>query len=137
MPRFRFPFCWWRVSEKSDSSKGIASAKDETKLLVKFILTRIRLRLRRRLLRHSTTSFSWNVVVEETSHQMLEFYHFATWRGLNLLSSIKSTVPTFLVKKKQSGEASRGVYIFFEKTQKNFKSNLVLVVVLILESKCL
>ena len=75
-------------------------------------------------------------MVEETSYQMLEFYHFATWRGLNLLSSITSTMPTFLVKKKkQSGEASRGVYIFFEKTRKNFKSNLVLVVVLVLESK--
>ena len=32
-------------------------------------------------------------------------------------------MPTFLVKK-QSDEASRGVYIFFEKTQKNFKSNV-------------
>ena len=73
-------------------------------------------------------------MVAETSYQMLEFYHFATGRGLNLLSSIKSTVPTFLVKK-QSDETSRGVYIFFEKTQKNLKSNLVLVVVLVLESK--
>ena len=66
---------------------------------------------------------------------MLEFYHFANGRGLNLLSSIKSTVPTFLVKKKQSGEASWGVCIFFEKTQNNFKSNLVLVFVLVVESK--
>ena len=94
-PVFTFHFAD-EASEKSDSSKGTASAKDETNLLVTFILTWIILRLTLRLLRHSTTSFSGNVVVAETS------YHFATGRGLNLLSSIKSTVPTFLVKKKSS-----------------------------------
>ena len=83
-------------------------------LTFKFILARIRLRRRRRLLRHSTTSFGANVVVAETSYQMLEFYHFAIGRGLNLLSSIKITVPSF-----------PGL-LLFENTRKNRKSNLVL-----------
>ena len=62
--------------------------------------------------RHSTTSFSQNVVAVETSYEMLDvLYHFAIGRGLNL--------EVF------------GVSYFL--TRKNFKSNLVLVVVLVLE----
>ena len=70
-------------------------------------------------------------MVAETSYQMLEFYHFATGRGLNPLSSIKITVPAFLVKKKNS-PMKLPVVSIFESTRENVKSNLVLVVVLIL-----
>ena len=48
--------------------------------------------------RHSTTSFSENVVVAETSYQMLEVLAFAIGRGLNP-PSITITLLTFLVKK--------------------------------------
>ena len=69
-------------------------------------------------------------MVAETSYQMLEFYHFATGRGLNPLSSIKITVPAFLVKK--NSPMKLPVVSIFESTRENVKSNLVLVVVLIL-----
>ena len=110
------------ASPKKATAQGIASAKDETNLQVTFILTWIRLRLRRRLPRHSITSFSGNVVVAETSYQMLEFYHFATGRGLNLLSSIKS-MPTFLVKK-NSPVKLPGVSIYFLKRRKKTSSQI-------------
>ena len=56
--------------------------------------------------RHS--GFSENVVVPETSYQMLEVLSFCDPERAEL-PSIKITVPIFLVIQKYS-EASRGVY---------------------------
>ena len=53
--------------------------------------------------RHSTTGFSENVVVAETSYQVLEALSLCD-RERVLPSSIKLTVLTFLVKKKKNGE---------------------------------
>ena len=65
---------------------------------------------------HSTLSFNGNVVVAETSYQ----HNSANFCG----------------ESKYSEGLNRGIY-FFENTQKNFKSNLVLIVVLVLVSKVL
>ena len=78
--------------------------------------------------RHSTTSFSESVVVAGTSYQMLEVLAFCNLERAQP-PSITITVLTFLVKKRISG------CLFFDNTRKNFKSNLVLVVVLVLESE--
>ena len=80
--------------------------------------------------RHSTTSFSESVVVAGTSYEMLEVLAFCNWERAQP-PSITITVLTFLVKKRTSG------CLFFDNTRKNFKSNLVLVVVLVLGSKVL
>ena len=61
-----------------------------------------------------------------------KFYHFGIGRGLKPLS-IKTTVPTIVVKKKYD-ETFRSIYVF-EDARKNVKLNLVLVVLLVLESK--
>ena len=76
-------------------------------------------------------SFTKNVVGAETSYQMLEVLSLImTARGLNL-HLVKITVLTFLVNQKYE-EASWGIYFF--RINKDFHSNLVLVVVFILES---
>ena len=80
--------------------------------------------------RHSTTSFSESVVVAGTSYQMLEVLAFCN-RERAQPPSMTITVLTFLVKK--STIKNSRVSIF----RKNFKSNLVLVVVLVVESKAL
>ena len=84
--------------------------------------------------RHSTTSFSESVVVAGTSYEMLEVLAFCNWERAQP-PSITITVLTFLVKKKVQLRISG--CLFFDNTRKNFKSNLVLVVVLVLESKVL
>ena len=53
--------------------------------------------------RHSTSGFSENVVVAETSYQVLEALSLCD-RERVLPSSIKLTVLTCLVKKKKNGE---------------------------------
>ena len=63
-----------------------------------------------------------------TSYQMLEVLAFCNLERAQP-PSITITVLTFLVKKRTSG------CLFFDNTRKNFKSNLVLVVVLVLESE--
>ena len=65
--------------------------------------------------RHSTMSFSENVVVAETSYQMLEVLSFCD-RERAYVPSIKITVLTFLLKK--------GVSVVFENTWENVKSSL-------------
>ena len=77
--------------------------------------------------RHSTTSFSENVEVAETSYQMLEVLSFCHQERVQP-PSLKVTVLTFLVK---NGKMS----LYFENTRKNLKSNLALVVVLVLNLK--
>ena len=67
----------------------------------------------------------------ETSYQLLEVLEFCN-RERAQPPPITITVLTFLVKKVQ--RRIRGC-LFFDNTRKNFKSNLVLVVVLVLESK--
>ena len=57
--------------------------------------------------RHSSTSFSENVEVEETSYQMLDVLSFCDRQRVQP-PSLKVTVPTFLVKNgkmKLSGES--------------------------------
>ena len=76
--------------------------------------------------RHCTTSFSENVVVAGTSYQTSDVLAFCN-RERAHPPSITITVLTFLVK--NSG------CLFFDITRKNFKSNLVLVFVLVKESK--
>ena len=78
--------------------------------------------------RHSTTSFSENVEVMETSYQMLDFIILRSVEGAT--SFIKGTVLTFLVKNGKM-KLSKGVYIL-RISEKAFKLNLVLVVVLVL-----
>ena len=56
-----------------------------------------------------------------------KFYHFAIRRG-----SLKVTALTFLVK---NGKMTLSESLYFKKTRKNLKSNLVLGVVLVLEYK--
>ena len=68
-----------------------------------------------------------------TSYEMLEVLAFCNWERAQP-PSITITVLTFLVKKVQ--RRIRGC-LFFDNTRKNFKSNLVLVVVLVLGSKVL
>ena len=67
----------------------------------------------------------------ETSYQLLEVLEFCN-RERAQPPPITITVLTFLVKIVQ--RRIRGC-LFFDNTRKNFKSNLVLVVVLVLESK--
>ena len=69
--------------------------------------------------RHSTTSFSENVEVAETSYQM-----FTEGNSANF-SSEK------MVRWRYLGS------LYFENTRKNVKSNIVLVVVLVVESEAL
>ena len=72
-----------------------------------------------------------SVVVAGTTYQMFEVLAFCN-RERAQPPSITITVLTFLVKKstmKNSG------FLFFDNTRKNFKSDLVLVVGLVLESK--
>ena len=78
---------------------------------------------------HSQASES--VVMAETSYQLLEVLEFCN-RERAQPPPITITVLTFLVKKVQW--RIRGC-LSFDNTRKNFKSNLVLVVVLVLESK--
>ena len=59
---------------------------------------------------HSATGFSENVLVAETSYQMLKFYHIANGKGLLKFPLIKVTVLTIL-RKKNSMKLS-GVSIF-------------------------
>ena len=80
---------------------------------------------------NSTTSFSESVVVAGTSYQILDVLAFCNLERAQP-PSITMTVLTFLVKKstmKNSGG------LFFDNTRKNFKSNLVLVVIFVLESR--
>ena len=79
--------------------------------------------------RHSTTSFSESVVVAGTSYQMLEVLAFCNLERAQP-PSITITVLTFLVKKSEIRE----IY-FLTVREKTLKSNLVLVVVHVLESK--
>ena len=81
--------------------------------------------------RHSTTSFSKNVMVAETSLQMLQVLAFAIGKGLNLFPN-KYNSANFSGEKRYN-EACRDVY-FLRIREKNVKSNLVLVVVLVFES---
>ena len=59
--------------------------------------------------RHSTPSFSENVVVAKTSYQMLGVSSFSDREGA-LPPSRELSVLTFVVKKKKYDEAFRGVY---------------------------
>ena len=68
---------------------------------------------------HSTTSFSENVVVTGRSYQVLSFCD-------RKRAKPSPGFPSFFPG-----------WIFFEKTRKNFKLNLVLVVALVLKSKAL
>ena len=77
-------------------------------------------------------SFSENVVVTETSFKVLEILSFCG-REMAYAPSVKITVPIFWVKNK-CNEAFRGVYNW-RILEKNFKSNPVLVVVLVQESE--
>ena len=81
--------------------------------------------------RYSTTSFSKNVMVAETSLQMLQVLAFAIGKGLNLFPN-KYNSANFSGEKRYN-EACRDVY-FLRIREKNVKSNLVLVVVLVFES---
>ena len=65
-----------------------------------------------------------------TSHEILEVLAFCNWERAQP-PSITITMLTFLVKK--STVKNFGC-LFFDNTRKNVKSNLVLVVVLVLES---
>ena len=60
------------------------------------------------------------------------FNHFGSGEGLTSFNKDKSA--NFFEKKKYN-EAFRGIYFLFESTRKNFKSNLVHVVILLLESQ--
>ena len=81
--------------------------------------------------RHSTTNFSANVVVAGTSYQMLKVLAFCNLERAQP-PSITITVLTFLVKKSTMKNSEVSI---FDNTRKNFKSNLILVVVLVLESE--
>ena len=83
--------------------------------------------------RHSTTSFSKNVVVAKTNYQMLKILSFSDRKRASLPST-EISVLTFVVKKKN--EAFQGVY-FQRIGEKIKKLNVVLLVVLVLESKAL
>ena len=82
--------------------------------------------------RHSTTSFSESVVVAGTSYQMLKVLAFCNLERAQP-PSITITVLTFLVKK--SAMKNSGKIYFLTIREKTLKSNLVLVVVHVLESK--
>ena len=51
----------------------------------RFACLKLLLFFRSRCRRHSNTGFSENIVVADTSYQILEVYHFDTRKGLNLL----------------------------------------------------
>ena len=74
-------------------------------------------------LRHSTTSFSENVVVAGTSYQILEVWSFCDREGAKR-SPMKITALIFQVKIVQWSFPG---WTFSDKTRKNFKLNLVLV----------
>ena len=73
--------------------------------------------------RHSTTSFSENVVMAKTSYQTLEVLSLCDWE--RVLSK----------RRGEKGQWSLSGSLFFENTQKNLKANLVVVVVLVLKPK--
>ena len=79
---------------------------------------------------HSTTSFSENVVVAETTYQILEVLSFCDQERAQPLS-INITELYLLVNQKYN-EAFQGECLFFENKQKNFQSNLVLIAILVL-----
>ena len=83
--------------------------------------------------RHSTTSFSENVVVAGTSYEMLEVLAFCNWERAHATSFNNDNSANFFGEKKYN-EEFRDVY-FLTTRQKNFKRNLILVVVLFRESK--
>ena len=73
--------------------------------------------------------FSENIVVAETSFQMIEVLSFCNWEMVDL-PSIKIAVLTFLVKKKKKN-AFRGGWFFLENTglksrSRSRRSSLVL-----------
>ena len=74
-------------------------------------------------LRHSTTSFSENVVVAGICHQILEVWSFCDREGAKR-SPVKITALIFQV---QNSTMKLSGWTFFDKTRKNFKLYLVLV----------
>ena len=62
-----------------------------------------------------------------------KFYHFAIRRGLNLLNNHTNFFGRNLSKLKLSGV----FFFFFENVRKNFKLNLVLLLIPVLKSKVL
>ena len=71
----------------------------------------------------TTTSFRANVVVAKTRYQMLKV--FIILRSGERVTSFTKVNNANLSIKKWENEAFRKVYRYFEKTRKNFKSNLV------------
>ena len=68
--------------------------------------------------------FSENIVVAETSFQMIEVLSFCNWEMVDL-PSIKITVLTFLVKKKKKKKRFPGWLFFFGeyRTQESFSKS--------------
>ena len=84
---------------------------------------------------NSTTSFSEGVVVAGTSYQILEVLKSFCNRKRGKPSPIKIIVLTFQVKNSTIMKLSE--LNIFDNTPKNFKSNLVLLVILVLKSKAI
>ena len=87
--------------------------------------------VRKRDTTHSTISFSENVAVVETSYQINVKSFIILWSGEGLISSNKGNSANFSGEKKKK-KHNLGC-LLIENMRKNFKSNLVLV--LVLESK--
>ena len=73
-------------------------------------------------------------MVAQTSYQMLEVFVILR-PGEGLPPSIKITVVTFLVKKRTMKLSGGPIFLEYSTQKKNLKSNLVLAVVLVFESK--
>ena len=82
--------------------------------------------------RHSATSFSENVVLANTKYKCYSFYFFLRL-GNSLISFNQDNNATFFGEK--DVQSSYPGCLLFENTRKNFELNLVLLVVLALESK--
>ena len=88
--------------------------------------------------RHSTSSFSENVVVVETTYQILEVVFLHLRLGDGLTSFIENNSANFsgeISASKLSGMSIQCFFSFFEYPRKRKKSNLAVVVVLDHESK--
>ena len=73
----------------------------------------------------------------KASYQMLEIWLFGDWGGGGAFPpSTEISVRTFVVKKKYKEAFCLG-YLFLQDRWENLKLNVVLIVILVLESKAL
>ena len=85
--------------------------------------------------RHSATSFGENVVLVDTSYEVSQVLFSFLFRLGDGLTSFNQAKSANFFGVKMYNEAIRGVYYLRIREKRNCKLNLLLLVVLVLESK--